>query len=86
MTGLKNIDRSLKRMARKHAREAANALKNVRANKTAMADKHLREQVLNCQRYVDHLMKMMKEVCQYCGAKIPFGCTLCAGCADERGP
>lgn len=86
MSGPKNIDRSLKRMARKHAREAATALKSIRANKTAMEISSVREQALYCQRHVDHLITMIKEQCRRCGKKILFGYALCAGCADESGP
>lgn len=86
MSGPKNIDRSLKRMARKNAREALNALKNIRANKTAMQNKFVATQVLDSYMCVEHLIRMLKEACRHCGKKIPFGCTQCAGCADERGP
>lgn len=86
MSGRKNIDRSLKRMARKYAREAANALKNIRANRTAMSSEFVRSQVIDCQREVEHLISLIKEECRACGKKIPFGCSLCASCADEQGP
>lgn len=86
MSGPKNIDRSLKRMARKNAREALNAIKNIRSNETAMSSSFVREQVLHCQYHVEHLITMIKEACRHCGKQIPFGCTQCASCADERGP
>ena len=86
MTGPKNIDRSLKKTARRNARDAANALRNIRNNKTAMAHEYVYAQVLTCQRSVDFLIAQLKEQCRDCGKKVPFGCTLCAGCADERGP
>lgn len=86
MSGAKNLARSLQSSARRHARAAARALRSIRANKAAMASSFVREHVIRCQYDVDHLVIMLKEACRHCGKKVPFGCTQCAGCADERGP
>lgn len=86
MSGLKNIDRSLKRMARKHAREAANALKNMSLNKTVTGLDVIHEHVVDCRRRVEHLITLLAEKCKRCGKRVPFTCNMCAGCADEAGP
>lgn len=86
MTGPKNIDRSLKRMARKHVTEARKALKNLNLNKTVTGLDVIHEQVVDCRRRVEHLITLLAEKCKHCGKKVPFSCNMCAGCADERGP
>lgn len=38
-------------------------------------------------RYMEEIASKDKpEHCQYCGKAIPWDCTICAGCANERGP
>jgi len=83
VSGKKNVDRSLKRMARKHVRDAQRAMRNLRLNKEAAC---LRGAVLGIESDLACLLSGMKEECQYCSKKVEFGFTTCAGCADERGP
>lgn len=72
--------------ARKSTRECLKSLANLRANVVVAADAGVRQQVIECERQVRFLLKLISERCQHCDKKIPFGCTSCASCADERGP
>lgn len=35
---------------------------------------------------VAHLSYFFDQRCRHCGKRLEFGYTICAGCADERGP
>lgn len=83
MSGKKNIDRSLKKMARKHARDARTAMRNLLRNKEARCVKH---DVVAIEAKLENLLSLMGEQCVHCGNKVEFGYNTCAGCADERGP
>lgn len=86
MTGKLNIDRSLKRMAKKHVAEARKAFKSLRANQTAMSKTSVLTATVECQLVLEYLATLIKESCLYCGKKVEFGYNSCASCADERGP
>jgi hypothetical protein len=86
VTGKKNIDRSLKRMARKDVTEIRRALRNLRSNQTAMANSSVSRAIDECEWVFENLDELVKEKCRICKKKIEFGYNTCASCEDERGP
>jgi len=86
VSGRKNIDRSLRRLARKHVAEACRALKNLRSNETVMSKISVRVATHQCESDLEYLATLVKEVCRHCGKNVDFGNNTCASCADERGP
>jgi hypothetical protein len=83
VSGKKNADRSLKRMARKHVRDAQRAMRNLRCNKQAGRVRH---DVVSIEVKLATLLSLIKEECLHCGEKTEFGYNVCTTCADERGP
>jgi tRNA G26 N,N-dimethylase Trm1 len=86
VSGPKNMDRHYARFARRDARAMLKIIQGMRGNKRVVENVVVREHVVDCQRRLENLVTLTAETCCHCGEKVPFGCTQCAGCADERGP